>query len=207
MATDGHEPRRAEASRGRWLLLAGIVLAVVVPGTAFACSPPFEEPTIRALGPEQVVVVGTIGERILGGRLFHVQRWFNGGAPVSPIVIAFKEGEAVGDCSYPVTTGATLIIAPYKDGAGALSASLDTLQADPTSEVGRRYVAEAIELFGPGFVPQPAVAPTNSGPTPDISALVAGIVLAVALTFVVVVVLAHRQRRRVARGTPQSGDL
>ena len=37
-----------------------------------------------------------------GGRLFHVERAWNADVPTSPIVIAFKEGEPVGDCSYPV---------------------------------------------------------------------------------------------------------
>ena len=125
-----------------------------------ACSPPFN-PTIEELGPAQVVVTGTTGERVAGGRLFHVERWYNGDAAVTPIVIAFKEGEPVGDCSYPVAAGTRLIIAPYME-EGRLSADLGTLQADPDSEVGRRYVEEAIRLFGPGVVP----APNPDAPSP-----------------------------------------
>jgi hypothetical protein len=88
------------------------LVCLATPGIAAACSPPMERPTIRALGPGQIVVLGTVGERVAGGRLFHVERWFNRGPSGTPIVIAFKEGEPVGDCSYPVRTGERKIIAP-----------------------------------------------------------------------------------------------
>lgn len=133
--------------------LAALFAALVPARPVLACSPPFK-PTIEELGPAQVVVVGTIGERVVGGRLFHVERWFNGDAAVTPIVIAFKEGPAVGDCSYPVETGQHLIIAPMMEG-GRLSADLGTLQADPDTAQGQRYVEEATRLFGPGVVPVP----------------------------------------------------
>ncbi len=138
----------------RWLraLLLGVALAVGFPAsTAVACSPPFD-PNIRELGPAQIVVVGS-RERVPSGRLFHVERWFNGGEPGTPIVIAFKEGEPIGDCSYPVATGERKIIAPWREPDGRLSADLGTLQADPNSEDGRRYLNEAVALFGPGVVP------------------------------------------------------
>lgn len=135
------------------LLACTLGLAIwLSPTTVLACSPPFEDPSIAALGPDQVVVVGMIGEKVDGGRLFHVERWFNGGVPATPIVIAFKEGEPVGDCSYPVSTGQHLIIAPDKVD-GRLTADLITLQADPSTDIGRRYIAEAVALFGPGLTP------------------------------------------------------
>ena len=107
----------------RWLraLLLGACLAFALPAsTALACSPSFN-PNIRELGPAQLVVVGTVGERVPGGRLFHVERWFNGGEPGTPIVIAFKEGEPIGDCSYPVATGERKIIAPWREQDGRLT--------------------------------------------------------------------------------------
>ena len=152
-------------TRGRRLLLASLLTAAsalwILPAAASACSPIFE-PTIAKLGPDQVVVVGTTGERVPGGRIFNVTRWFNGGKPVTPILIEFKEGEPMGDCSYPVSAGTNLIIAPYFAEDGRLHADLATLQADPSSEQGQEYIAEAISLFGPGVVPPPApdVAPT-----------------------------------------------
>ena len=133
--------------------LAATIAMLVPAKSAVACSPPFQ-PTIEELGPAQVVVVGNIGERVVGGRLFHVERWFNGDAAVTPIVIAFKEGPAVGDCSYPVETGQHLIIAPMMEG-GRLTADLGTLQADPDTVEGRRYVEDATKLFGPGVEPLP----------------------------------------------------
>jgi len=54
-----------------WFLAVFAVLVPVRP--AVACSPPFQ-PSIADLGPAQVVVVGTIGERVAAGRLFHVER-------------------------------------------------------------------------------------------------------------------------------------
>ncbi len=195
------QARRAVFLRSRCraavAVLAGMVLVSILPATAYACSAPFEEPTIRALGPQQVVVVGTIGERVPGGRAFHVQRWFNGGVPTTPIVIAFKEGEAIGDCSYPITTGATLIIAPYREADGRLSADLVTLQADPTTDLGRRYVAEATALYGPGVVLPPAAAVVpDPQPSPDLTGLLVAIGVAVTLVFAVVMLLARRPASR-----------
>ena len=148
------------------LLTSVLTTALVLwmlPIAASACSPEFE-PTIAKLGPDQVVVVGTTGERVPGGRVFNVSRWFNGGKPVTPILIEFKEGEPIGDCSYPVSAGTELIIAPYFEADGRLHANLATLQADPSSEQGQEYIAEAISLFGPGVVPPPA---PDIVPAPD----------------------------------------
>ena len=153
------------------------------PGTAAACSPPFN-PTIRELGPEQLVVVGTVGERVPGGRLFHVDRWFNGGEPGTPIVIAFKEGEPIGDCSYPVATGERKIIAPVREPDGRLSADLGTLQADPASADGRRYLGEAIDLFGEGVIMEVV---TRPGARVAAWAMVAAVVLVVATVLIGVV--------------------
>ncbi len=136
------------------LLLADafLVAALVAPAQALACSP-VQDPTIAALGPEQVVLLGVTGDKLPAGREFHVERVWNGNVPTSPIVIAFKEGEPVGDCSYPVASGTRLVIAPWQEPGGTLSADLATLQADPQSEAGQRYLAEAEQLFGEGTVP------------------------------------------------------
>ena len=136
----------------RLVLFVGVLVVMLATASpAMACSLPFN-PTIEALGPSQVVVVGTIGERVNGGRLFHVERAFNGPS-TTPIIIAFKEGEPVGDCSYPVHAGERLIIAPLMEDGGRLSADLGTLQARPDTPDGLRYLNEAEALFGPGIVP------------------------------------------------------
>jgi len=178
-------------------LAASTVLAGAFVTVTLACSPPFEKPTIRALGPAPVVLIGTIGERVPGGRQFHVERSWNG-PMVSPIVVAFKEGEPIGDCSYPVSTGQALIIAPDGQLNGVLSADLSTLQADPSSDDGRRYIAEAEALFGAGVLPVQSTtapaSPVEGDPVAGIdvgpltAALVAGLVL-----FVAVVLVARRQ--------------
>jgi hypothetical protein len=166
--------RRTVAS----LLMASVAI-ISWPTTASACSPVFD-PTIAALGPRQVVVLGTVGERVLGGRLFHVERWYNGGEPITPIVIAFQEGEPVGDCSYPVQTGERKIIAPEMEAGGRLSANFATLQGDPATD-GRRWVEEATALFGPGVVPRPVDNVGEPLPSPETGGsspvLLAGIVL------------------------------
>ena len=148
--------------RGRLCASVAVLVAaaMLAPASALACSPPFN-PTIAALGQEQVVLLGETGLPAAGGRLFHVERAWNADVPTSPIVIAFKEGEPVGDCSYPVTAGMRLVIAPWREPDGRLSADLGTLQADPLSEDGRRYVAEAQQLYGPG------TAPTEAAPEPS----------------------------------------
>jgi hypothetical protein len=161
------------------LTIALFALALGQAAPALACSPPFEEPTIAALGPDQVVVVGTTGAKVDGGRLFHVERWFNPGPAQATIVIAFKEGEPVGDCSYPVAEGQRMIIAPAHDQLGVLSADLGTLQADPATEIGRRYVAEAEALYGPGVVPEPTVV-ADPGPDAGMVALVVAAIVVLA---------------------------
>jgi hypothetical protein len=160
--------------------VGAVLLGLATPTGASACSPPFE-PSIRALGPDQIVLVGTTGERVDGGRLFHVERAFNA-TVTTPVVIAFKEGEPVGDCSYPMDPGRHLIIAPYREPDGRLSANLGTLQADPESEVGVDYLTEAVALFGQGSVPAQADITTGVDVLPTVAiggALILGL-LAVA---------------------------
>ena len=187
------------------VLAAAGMLGLAGPGAgpALGCSPPFE-PSIAKLGPTQVVVVGTIGERVTGGRLFHVERWFNGRPPPTPIVIEFQEGEPIGDCSYPVSTGRRLIIAPEMAN-GILSANLATLQADPRSDEGRSYLREATEAFGEGAIPPAAaVVPateSDAEPVPEtarpaIGAILAAVGAAVALLFGGTLIVARRARRR-----------
>jgi hypothetical protein len=163
------------------LLLASITLTMALASTASACSALFEEPTIAALGPDAVVVVGTIGEQVDGGRLFHVERAFNGGVTTTPMVVAFKEGPAIGDCSYPVTQGARLLIATVRDADGRVPVDLVTLQADPATPDGLRYLAEATSLFGPGTVPTPLSSPGPPAPSMALVVLVGVATLAVAV--------------------------
>lgn len=178
------------------LAWGGLILICLGSTATLACSPPFEEPTIHSLGPDQIVIVGTLGRRVEGGRAFDVQRWFNGGDPESPIVIAFKEGQPVGDCSYLVASGAELIIAPHREGDGTLSANLATLQADPSSEEGQRYLAEATALFGAGMVPPPAEVIPTPLPAPDSGALFALAGAAVAVGVLVLMLWSRRRRAR-----------
>ncbi len=178
------------------ILTAGLLLWSL-PAAALACSPAFE-PTIAALGKEQIVVVGTTGERVPGGRIFNVTRWFNGGRPVTPILIEFKEGEPVGDCSYPVSAGTTLIIAPYLEEDGRLHANLATLQADPASEQGQLYIAEANALFGPGIVPPPAagISPAPGlGATLEIGYVALALAVGAVLVFGILSLVERRRRR------------
>ncbi len=161
------ELRRVPASNVGWLrilmttggavLLAGTITA----GTALACSPPFEEPSVSALPEGAVVVVGTTGDKVVDGRLFYVERVYSGDVSATPIVIAFKEGEPIGDCSYPMSSGVHLVIAPDREEDGTLSANLGTLQADPNGDLGRRLVAQARARYGDGAVPTGRQAPAG----------------------------------------------
>lgn len=157
-------------------VVIGVVLALTLlagaAGPVVACSPLFDPPTIVDLGRDQVVLVGTTGEPAPGGRWFHVERWFNGGGidPPPAIVIAFKEGPAVGDCSYPMDAGRHLILAPFRNEQGALAADLVTLQADPATPEGKAYINEAVQVFGPGIVPAPADGESAGGFTIDADA-------------------------------------
>jgi len=176
--------------KGLLAAIGALVMCLATPAGAAACSPPFN-PTIAALGPDQIVLVGTTGERVGGGRLFQVERVFNGSV-VTPVVIDFKEGEPVGDCSYPVAAGEHKIIAPSREDDGRLSADLGTFQADPESEAGIAYLAEAVELFGNGSIPAEAEA-TASGPDP-MPTLLIGATVVVGLVLVTAFALRARAR-------------
>lgn len=182
--------------------LAAILVAIGA-APAAACSPA-QAPTIQALGPQQVVLVGRTGEPVPGGRAFHVDRWYNGSGPAT-VTIAFKEGEPVGDCSYLVHAEWHLVIAPVRGADGTLQADLGTLQADVDSDAGRRYIAEAGRLFGPGTVP--ASAEGGEGPSAGSSVppllILAGI-LAVVLAASVASI---RMRRRDTEATLEAAAL
>jgi hypothetical protein len=144
--------------------------------------------------------MGTIGEPVAGGRRFLVDRWFNGRQPAASITIAFMEGPATGDCSYPVATGTRLIIAPEIQD-GRLAANLVTLQADPTTEVGLAYIAEATALYGPGIAFEPGL-PSSTAPDvpnpaskPEPRLLLATLAVAGLLVLAMIVLLATKLRR------------
>lgn len=172
------------------LVVAALVMST---GPAAACSPP-RNPTINDVEPTQIVVLGTTGERVAGGRLFHVERAWNDRGLTTPILIAFKEGEPVGDCSYPVSAGTRLIVTPEMDGA-RLSADLGTLQAHPDSETGRRDVAEAVARFGPGIVPtQTTPEPAETASGPDVTLAVVGVGLGLVALLGTIVVIGRVRR-------------
>lgn len=187
---------------GGWLITrSGVSFAAIGLATALltisvapvrACSP-VQDPTIAALGPQQVVLVGRTGEPVPGGRAFHVERWFNGSGPAT-ITIAFKEGEPVGDCSYRVHADWHLVIAPLRNADGTLAADLGTLQAGVDSDTGRGYIAEAERLFGPGIVPASA----EGGEARSAESSVPPLVILAAILAVVVAasVASIRMRRR-----------
>jgi hypothetical protein len=133
-----------------------------------------------------VVGVGGLGRR--------APAHLSGGKPVTPILIEFKEGEPIGDCSYPVAAGTELIIAPYLEADGRLHADLATLQADPSSEQGRQYIAEATALFGPGVVPPPAPEAPAAGFTLEVGHVALAIAV-VALLLLGMLALFGRERR------------
>ena len=205
---------RAITGLGTWSIAVGlaIALATIAIAPVAACSPA-QDPTIQALGPDQVVLVGRTGEPVAGGRAFHVERWYNGSGPAI-VTIAFKEGAPIGDCSYVVRAGWHLVIAPLRSADGAFEADLGTLQSDVDSDAGRRYVAEAERLFGAGTVPEDtdgSEAPgTGSSGPPLLVLLVVAVVVAAGLASV-------RRRRRdpaaileaaslVAERDPQHSD-
>jgi hypothetical protein len=173
-----------------WASMSALWLTATA-GTTVACSPPSPEPTVTALPAGAVVLVGTTGDKVEGGRLFYVERVFAGNVPTSPIVIAFKEGAPVGDCSYPMSSGVHLVIAPNEEPDGSLHADLATLQAGPASALGKEFIAQAQARYGDGVVPSGPTAPASAGGDPRL-----GLVVAVgAAAFVVWIVLRGRRRR------------
>lgn len=159
---------------------------------ALACSPPSPEPTVTALPEAAVVFVGTTGDKVEGGRLFYVERVYAGNISGSPVVIAFKEGEPIGDCSYPMSSGVHLVIAPNEEADGSLHADLVTLQADPASALGREFIAQAQARYGDGVVPAGATAPVSTTTGGDLRIV---LVVTVGAAAVGVWILLRRRRR------------
>jgi hypothetical protein len=155
--------------------------ATATAGATLACSPPSPEPTVTALPEGAVVLVGTTGDKVEGGRLFYVERVYAGNVPTSPIVIAFKEGEPIGDCSYPMSSGVHLVIAPNQEPDGSLHADLVTLQADPASALGQQFIAQAQARYGDGLVPSGPTAPVSGATGGDLRLTFAGLGLVAAL--------------------------
>jgi hypothetical protein len=166
--------------------------ATATAGVTLACSPPSPEPTVTALPQGAVVLVGTTGDRVEGGRQFYVERVYAGNVPASPIVIAFKEGEPIGDCSYPMSSGVHLVIAPNEEADGSLHADLVTLQADPASALGREFIAQAQARYGDGVVPAGATAPVSTTTGGDLRL---ALVATVGAAAVGVWILLRRRRR------------
>jgi hypothetical protein len=101
-----------------------------------------------------------------------------------------------------VTTQQRLIVAPTVLPNNRLAADLTTLQADPSSEDGKRYLAEAEALFGPGSVPVAAESPPKPATTdPGSTAIDARLLLVPVLAGIGLcgVVIALARRRRVER--------
>jgi hypothetical protein len=169
-----------------------------------ACSPPVD-PSIAALGPGHVVLLGTTGDPVAGGRAFHVEHYWNA-TGVATITIAFKEGEPTGDCSYPMEAGRRLIIAPSVDDAGRLHADLATPQADPLSPEGMAYLAEANRLFGPGTAPVADAqdVPADAGIDWSIAGIAA---LGLAALAAIVLIGGSRRRRRTAEASIEQAAL
>lgn len=188
-----------------WSVAIGLAAMLVTIGaaSAAACSP-VQDPTIQALGPQQVVLVGRTGEPVPGGRAFHVERWYNGSGPAT-VTIAFKEGEPVGDCSYLVHAEWHLVIAPTQGADGTLQADLGTLQADVDSDAGRRYIAEAERLFGAGTVP--TAAEGSEGPSAGSSVPPLLILVAILAVVLAASVASIRTRRRDAEAILEARAL
>ncbi len=186
-------PSRRAVVRGLLVTTFAVAAGLVSATPVAACSPLEDPPTLVDMPHDQLVVVGTTGDPAPGGRWFHVERWFNGGEPVAAIVIAFKEGEPIGDCSYPVAKGTRLIIAPDVNEQGRPAAAIYTLQAPPDSPEGQAYLAEAIALYGPGVLPPraPEPAPTPLTILDILPVLLVGVLVAVGL-----VAFVDRPRRR-----------
>jgi hypothetical protein len=180
------------------MLAAVFVAALVRAPVAVACSP-VADPTLFALPDDAVVIVGTTGEPVEGGRQFFVERVYSGDIPSSPIVIAFKEGEPVGDCSYPVSSGMHLLIAPTRRPDGTLFADLATLQADPATEQGQSFLEEAEARYGPGTVPSGTTSPAGPGTLPI------AILLGVAAGVVTIVLARNRSTGPGARPGRDAG--
>lgn len=180
-----------------WTIVTGFWFTGAA-GPALACSPPSPALTVTALPEGAVVLVGTTGDRVEGGRLFYVESAYAGNIPRSPIVIAFKEGKPVGDCSYPMSSGVRLVIAPYQEADGSLHADLATLQADPGSTLGRAFIAQARERYGDGVVPAGTTAPIPAVPGGGLHLAIAAMAGASAIG---VWMLLRRRRRRGVTGS------
>jgi hypothetical protein len=87
-----------------------------------------------------------------------------------------------------VATGGTI---SNRDG-GRLSADLGTLQADPESEAGIAYLAEAVQLFGSGAVPAESDTTATASGTDAVPTLLIGATVILGLILVTAFALRAR---------------
>ena len=183
--------------------LVGVLLPLLLllpsssaPATVLACS--CLQQTVNDLPADAIVIIGRVGERSGGARPLAVERWFNGPGMTDVLVIAFQEGEPIGDCSYPVATGERKFIVPDREGAMLIS-HLCTMQAPVDTDYGRELIAAATAHYGPGVVPEATVASPSLSESPEdagpLVAVAVALAIVVAALFGGLVILARRGRR------------
>jgi hypothetical protein len=186
-------------------LLAFVLVAVLAPASAVACSCAADLTIQDALdsSPGASVIVGQVmRDRGDGSYDFVVARWYGPGPRETLILQSARSG--VGDqvafntCGMEFTLGQRLLFLGIPGPDGRFAPSICSLSADPTTPGGAEVEKQVAALLGPPSVPvpQPSEPPPAAAPSggPDVALVGAGIAGAVVLLFAGVILLGLRRR-------------
>jgi hypothetical protein len=177
-------------------LLGVGVLAAPPCVSACSCVPP--RPLAEYMqDPGAAVFAGRAGPRTPEAAAFIVGRWYGG--PGAAAVLTLSQ-EGIGMCGLAVESGVDMILVATRRADGRFEPSICLPFARIGTAEGDRLTAEAVALFGPGFVPAPAPTEHPSAPVPVDGREVAGPVLLVVaggtVFFALVAGMALATRRR-----------
>jgi hypothetical protein len=173
--------------------------ALATPPCASACSCAPPRPLAEYMqDPGAAVFAGRAGPRTPEAVAFVVGRWYGGPGAASMLTLS---QEGIGMCGLAVESGVDMILVATRRAAdGRFEPSICLPFARVGTAEGDRLTAEAVALFGPGYVPTPAPTqpPSPVDPVDDWS-LTGAILLLVAggaslLAIVAALVLVSRRR-------------
>lgn len=201
------------SSIGRSALLAVLLLAVLAPAAARACScvpPDMIIDELGAPGTESVAFTGTVGPAVGTFVPVQVLGWFGGAPPAAIVSLEVSPGDGASCGTNAPPAGRQFLFVSHHAGNGAFGLNLCSVAADLATPDGQAILRSVTDKLGPPVVPveqpppEPAPDPTEATtifglvvlPT-DILAFGAALALAVVLvggSFLVA------ERRRTERG-------
>jgi hypothetical protein len=187
-------------------LLALLLVSVLAPGAAMACSCVPPDMILDTLGDseEEAVFTGTVGPAV-GDRVpVQVHAWYGEPAPAAVVTLEVMGGGDASCGTVAPPAGRQFLFVSYETGTGTFGLNLCSVAADLATPDGIAILDQVVATLGPPAVvdpppePTPEPSPTSVGGTTERTGIALPIGGAVLLTILVVggvVALAGRRRR------------